>query len=235
MQSTRNSSQNLAKRQVPSLIVQFVNNMLLGRTTSLKFDDHESDSINIDNRIGQGDPLSMVLYQYYNADILDIPNLPSEFTAAYVDNAILVTTVKTFEETHKTLNNMMTRENGALQWAREHNSRFKMSKLALMDFAHQSKKVMRPLLLISNTQIETSKSAKYLGVYIDQHLNWKEQEAYTTKKGATWAVQIRRVVRPDWGLTPKFARRMYISITLLRILYTADIWAPGPPHTYHEM
>jgi hypothetical protein len=55
-------------------------------------------------------------------------------------------------------------------------------------------------------QIETSKSAKYLGVYIDQHLNWKEQEVYVTKKGTTWAEQIRRVVRPNWGLTPKSAR-----------------------------
>ena len=46
--------------------------MLEGRTMHLKFDDFTSDPINIDNGIGQGDLLSMVLYQYYNADILDI-------------------------------------------------------------------------------------------------------------------------------------------------------------------
>ena len=74
--------------------------------------------------------------------------------------------------------------------------------------------------------MEAAKSIKYLGVYLDQHLNWKEQEAYTTKKGATWAVQLRRVVRPDWGLTPKFARHMYTSMAIPRILYTVDIWAP---------
>jgi hypothetical protein len=86
----------------------------------------------------------MVLYQCYNTDLLDIPNSPSDFTVAYVDNTILVTTAKMFKETHETLNNMMTRENRELQWAREHNSRFEMTKLALMDFAHRSKKVMRP-------------------------------------------------------------------------------------------
>jgi ribonuclease HI len=217
---------NLTKRCIPLLIVHFVINMLIGRTTHLKFDDHKLDSINIDNGIGQGDPLSMVLYQYYNADLLDIPISPSEFAVAYVDDTILVATAKTFEEMHETLSTMMTREDRVLQWAWEHNSKFEMSKLALMDFAHQSKKVMRPPLHISNTKIETSKTAKYLGVYIDQHLNWKEQEAYTTRKGAAWAAQIRRVVRPDWGLTPKFTRQMYISIALLRILYTANIWAP---------
>ena len=34
------------------------------------------------------------------------------------------------------------------------------------------------------------------------------------------------MVRPDWGLTPRFARRMYTSVALPRILYAADVWAP---------
>ena len=92
---------NLTRRRVPSAIVQFVNNMLKGRVTRLKFDDHESGNISIDNGIGQGDPLSMVLYQYYNADLLDVPTTPAEHAAAYVDDTILVATAKTFEDTNK--------------------------------------------------------------------------------------------------------------------------------------
>ena len=217
---------NLTRRRVPTALVKFVNNMLEGRKTRLKFDDHESDYINIDNGIGQGDPLSMILYQFYNADLLDVPSSPSELAAAYVDDAILVATAKTFEDTHSMLVDMMTRKNGALEWARDHNSKFELSKLALVDFAHQCKKASRPPLQIAETQIEPSGSVKYLGVYLDQHLNWKEQEAYATKKGVAWAAQIRRVVRPDWGLTPKFARRMYTGVALPRILYAADVWAP---------
>jgi hypothetical protein len=45
-----------------------------------------------------------------------------------------------------------------------------------------------------------------------------------------WAAQIRRIVRLDWGLTPKFTRQMYISVTLPQILYAIDIWAP-PTYT----
>ena len=217
---------NLTKRHVPTALVEFISNMLEGRKMRLKFDDHESDYINIDNSIGQGDPLSMVLYQFYNADLLDIPSAPTEVAAAYVDDTILVATTKTFEDTHKILVEMMTRKNGVLQWAKEHNSKFELLKLALVDFTHQSKKVCRPPLQIADTTVEATKSVKYLGVYLDQHLSWKEQEAYAAKKGAKWAAQIRRIVRPDWGLTPKFARCMYTGIVLLRILYAADIWAP---------
>ena len=48
----------------------------------------------------------------------------------------------------------------------------------------------------------------------------------TQKKGTKWAAQIRRVVRPRWGLSPKNARRLYTSVALPRILYGVDIWAP---------
>lgn len=68
--------------------------MLKGRKIQLKFDDHESKNIIINNGIGQGDLLSMVLYQYYNADLLDVIALPSEFAVAYVDDTILVATAK---------------------------------------------------------------------------------------------------------------------------------------------
>jgi len=69
---------NLCKRWIPHRYTKFITGMLEGRVTSLKFNDQVSDAINIDNRIRQGDPLSMVLYQYYNADILDVPDLKHE-------------------------------------------------------------------------------------------------------------------------------------------------------------
>ena len=54
------------------MYVVFVRNMLMLRRTKLKFDDHTSSWFTLDNGIGQGDPLSMILYLYYNADMLDV-------------------------------------------------------------------------------------------------------------------------------------------------------------------
>ena len=217
---------NLRRRRVPTKIVQFVGNMLKGRATRLKFDDHESEPISLDNGIGQGDPLSMVLYQYYNADLLEIPNSPNEMAAAYVDDAILAATAPTFEGAHAILKDMMVREGGAMEWAKQHNSKFEMSKLALLNFSHHSKATESPPLTIADTEVTASTSVKYLGIYLDQHLSWKEQIAYAQKKGTKWAAQIRRVVRPGWGLSPKNARRLYTSVALPRILYGVDVWAP---------
>ena len=59
---------NLKKRRIPTAYVNFVKQLLNDRTTKLKFDDFVSEPIKIENGIGQGDPLSMILYIFYNAD-----------------------------------------------------------------------------------------------------------------------------------------------------------------------
>ena len=55
---------SLKARRVPTKIVKFIHNLLAERSTALKFDDFTSDRVALDNRIGQGDTLSMILYQY---------------------------------------------------------------------------------------------------------------------------------------------------------------------------
>ena len=60
---------NMWRRGIPEQYVVFVSNVLTGCKTRLKFDDFMSDWVKLDNGIGQGDPLSMILYLFYNADI----------------------------------------------------------------------------------------------------------------------------------------------------------------------
>ena len=221
---------NLNKRKIPTDLVAFVTNMLKDRSTVLRFDGYTSTEIILNNGIGQGDPLSMALYQFYNADLLDIPQGKWESAIAYVDDAILVAEGTDFHQAHDRLSNMMLREDGALKWAEKHNSRFEFSKLALIDFAHHCRKAERPTLSLpgTGTVIKPTKSTKYLGVILDQHLLWKEQLAYVVGKGSKWASQIRRVARPSWGLTPRAASRLYIGVALPRILYSLDIWCYTP-------
>ncbi|XP_006461874.1 hypothetical protein AGABI2DRAFT_71060, partial [Agaricus bisporus var. bisporus H97] len=71
--------------------------MLRDRQTRLRFDDFYLEPIRIDNGIGQGDPLSMLLYITYNADLLEIPCSPEEGAAGYVDDAYLLTVAPNFE------------------------------------------------------------------------------------------------------------------------------------------
>ena len=129
--------------------------LLTARKTRLKFDDHVSNIINIENGIGQGDPLSMLLYILYNADLLDLPDDPaSEDTISYVDDIALIATGEDFEETMQKLKNMMMKDGGGLHWSISHNSQFEVTKSAIM---HLSRKTAQdPDSKQMNPTIQTS-------------------------------------------------------------------------------
>jgi hypothetical protein len=148
----------------------------------------------------------MALYQFYNADILEIPKGPDEMAETYVNDALLIATAKTFTEAHHKLTDMMTRNGGIIEWSTEHNSPLEFNKLGLIDFAHQSCTQEHPPLTLPNITVTPSSSIKYLGVIFDQHLNWSAQHAHAIEKGSKWAAQIKRATQPSWGLSPKYAR-----------------------------
>ena len=61
---------NLRTRQLPEPYVHFIERMLTNWHTRLRFNGFTSDWVNIDNGIVQGDPLSMLIYLFYNADLI---------------------------------------------------------------------------------------------------------------------------------------------------------------------
>src|SRR6266481_459430 len=92
-----------------------------------------SDWASIHNGIVQGDPLSMILYLFYNAGLLDaIKKL--EAKVAYVDNVNFYVEGADFEEAYSKLDDMMARGGGGQEWLKNHNSRYEMSKLKVVGF-----------------------------------------------------------------------------------------------------
>lgn len=114
---------NLKKRRIPGRIIKFIELLLTNRKTKLKFDDFISDVIDITNRIRQGDPLSMLLYILYNADLLELPeDTTTEDALGYVDVITLLTVGEDLAETTQKLQNLMTKQEGGLHWSILHNS-----------------------------------------------------------------------------------------------------------------
>ena len=124
---------NLRRRRIPTIYINFIKQLLSNRRTKLKFDDYTSEAFDILNRIGQGDPLSMLLYIIYNADLLQITgDETKEDSLGFVDDIALIAVGKDFNETTRRLRDMMTKEEGGLQWSKEHNSKFEVSKSVVM-------------------------------------------------------------------------------------------------------
>ena len=123
-------------RQLPESYMCFIKNMLTNRCTKLCFDGFTSNWVNIDNSIVQGDPLSMLLYLFYNADLIASPK-KEEAMIAYVDDTSYYTEGSNFEEAYNRLRDMMHRDQGSYDWSKQHNSHFELSKMALVGFSHK--------------------------------------------------------------------------------------------------
>ena len=214
---------NMRKRRVPEKLVNIVDVVLTGQTTRLRFDDYVSNDIPLRNGIGQGDPMSMIVYLFYNADILDIPRTKNELVVAFVDDTALFVEGPSFDDTHSTLKRMMNRRNGAFEWSAEHNSKFEISKFALIDFSRK-KNIDRPPLRIRQTTIPSVISHKFLGVIFDQELQWKLHVDYAVAKSTKWVSLFKRIARNRSGLSAPLLRRLYKAVAIPKAAYAADIW-----------
>jgi hypothetical protein len=155
-------------------------------------DNFISNPIKLDNGIGQGDPLSMILYIIYNADLLTITEGPNETAIGYVDDAMIVVVADTLEDSTNALQDIMEHEGGGFAWSDDHNSRFEINKLAVMHCT--PRKVTDdtyPELRLRGVVINRVAKYKYLGILIDQHLNWKAHLAYVVAKAKAWLLQVR--------------------------------------------
>lgn len=128
----------------------------------------------------------------------------------------------------------MNQTKGVFEWAREHNCGFGIEKFQLLDITR--KMVPHPLnprkcvptpchaLILGNQCIQTSDTARFLGVIMDNKLNWKGQCAAALAKGQAWLIQFTRITRASSRATAKYVRKLYLSIAVPRMLYAADIF-----------
>ena len=81
--------------------------------------------------------------------------------------------------------NFRHRPKGALEWARNHASKFELDKTGLIVFSnrripdparpHKTIAIARPPVTINGQEIKASQSLKFLGVILDQELRFKAQ------------------------------------------------------------
>ena len=215
---------NMRKCCLPSEIVKYTERLLKDRKTKLRFDDFESEWFPITNSIGQGDPLSMILYMIYNSDLVDIAKKEKgELTLAFVDDTALIAVGNSFEEMHQKLMDMLERRGGGYEWSNHHNSRFETNKFALMDFTLNRTR-HRPSMTLRGVVIESTATHKFLGVMLDNELRWKAHAAYAVAKGAAYMMLLKRLSSVSWGTPAKLMRQLYQSVVVPKITYAVAVW-----------
>jgi hypothetical protein len=225
---------NMRQRRIPKEYTDWITRRMTGRKTILTFDDFQSEPFEVKGGIDQGDPLSSACYNFYSADLIEPSNDPDELKSAFVDDIFFMVASPTFEENNRKLENMITRPGGAIEWSTSHKSNFEIDKFGLLHMSRKTepdptrpgkrRPLTRPSLQLAEHTIKPSASHKFLGVYLDQALNFKEHANYALGKGERYAAQVRRLIQGRKGVPSYIAAKLYQSVTLKKTLYAAEIW-----------
>ena len=215
---------NMKRHKIPDSLVNFTERVLTNRKTRLMFDGHKSNWTLITNGIGQGDPLSMIIYIIYNADLVEVPQgHPNELTLAFIDDTVFITSGKNINEMHRTLQDMLERTGGGFDWSLDHNSKFETNKFALIDFT-PIKQTAHPHINIRGTIITPTISHKFLGVIVDERLSWHHHINYAIGKGTAYTLQLYRLATASKGLPLMLMCQLYTSVAIPKLLYAIDVW-----------
>ncbi len=171
---------NMWVRGVIVELTRWIHKKLSNCTARLAFDDHTTELLQLPMGIDQGCILSPISYMYHNADLVCSNPNRNTLKLSFNDNTIFLARAKTFEAANDVLTEMMTKDSGALDWAKSHHLTFEIEKTLLICFTGHRDKCSRytngngavqgTSIHIDGCTIKRQQTTKYLGVILDSEL-----------------------------------------------------------------
>jgi len=183
-----------------------------------------SESISILTGTPQGSPLSLILYLFYNADLIEGCSREGVVASGWVDDVNLITEGKTEEENIRRLQAASQR---ADLWARRHASVFDHKKYKLIHFVNPKSDIQPRFIslpLEGVTIQATTTAERYLGIWLDPELTFKNHREKAIAKADTSLQAIRGLVGSTWGASLDMMRRLYQAIIIPQMLYGVAAW-----------
>ena len=131
---------------------------------------------------------------------------------------MLYTTINTVDDCHRLQNDLITLE----QWARKWNMVFNPTKCEFLRVSNKTNPICTHYF-IQGQEIQEVSSAKYLGITIDQHLNWNNHVKQISSK----ANKIKCFLQRNLKHCPiNIKANCYKSLVRPILEYAATVWAP---------
>lgn len=178
--------------------------------------------------VSQGAVSSPLFWNLIVDEIFRI-SLPSDtFLVAYADDILLISADPSFPGLENKCNRVTT---SLTNWSNSHGLTFDHNKSSLLYFIKKGNKPGRnPLVRLLNNKIKVVRHFKYLGIVLDNNLNWTEHLREVHVKTQSLLCKLYRVSRATWGLGPSVAKKIYLSVVEKVTIYGSPIWwSPNAP------
>jgi ribonuclease HI len=225
--------ENLRRKAIPAQMLSWIRSFLLDeRQTTMKFDNQTTQPMVIQTGIPQGSPISPILFLFYNAGILEkTQELADTATVAngspratgYIDDVGLTVSGDSPESNCRAIEQLHTL--AAESWAATHGAKFETTKYELIHFTRNSEYVRSGAsVTLGQTQINPSNAVRYLGVYLDRQLRWRQQMEAVVTRGKKSIGALRQLSRSTWGVSLGNMRKAYQAIVIPQLLYASSVW-----------
>lgn len=198
----------LIKLGCSEYIVRLICQILKNRVLKVKIGGKYSNEFSAAQGLPQGSPLSPVLYNVYCSDIFN--NDPEYFNQdnyvlQYADDTALISHSTSI---HKAIKQLQNLTDNTIRWLSKWRLKLNPNKSHLIIFNHTPSNTS-PSVTMYNQIIKPEVSTKYLGIIIDNKLNYNLHTAEAKKNIVTRSSHFRSLTYKNKGINRKTACQIY--------------------------
>lgn len=211
----------LTRKNTDTATKSWIHAMLAGRIVKSTLG---MDTMTIQSKRGcpQGGVLSPLLWSLVVDELL-VELEEAGFTIiGYADDIAIYVTGK-FEATVR--ERMAEAIEITMKWCKRVGLSANPQKTTIVPFTYRRKFDSSPIV-VEEESITISKEVKYLGVILDQKLNWNKHIQHVKQKAARALWTSSRYCGRTWGISPELMLAMYQMTVRPIITYAAWIWWP---------
>ena len=167
----------------------------------------------------QGSPLSPIVFLFFNADLVQNVINSHQGAMAFVDDySAWVTGPSAEDNTQKMQERIIPRVE---TWEADSGATFEAHKTNLIHFSRNTRKLSDGPLVIRDQHVGPQRSAKILGVVLDQGLRYQEHYARVAKRGLRAVMALKRLR----ALSPKTTRQLFMATVAPTVDYASFVWS----------
>ena len=200
---------------IDSKILLWITNFLNNRKQRVVVDGSFSNYADVESGVPQGTVLGPLLFLLH---INDLPSCVNSKVRLFADDCLLYREIKNNQDQID-----MQRDLDALMdWGSTWGMKFNAKKCNIMRVS-RSRKPLQHFYSLGNEILQEVSDAKYLGIQIDNKLDWNKHISTVAARGQSKLAFLNRNLK---GCPKKLRDTAYISLIRPALEYSCSVWHP---------